>query len=205
MSTNQKSYTGHPFDELRIKTQDKKSKSKKLGFTLVELLVSIAIVITSATVVVAIISATFRGSSKTSNNEQVRAAGNSAVNQLSSMIQYADSFGGAIKDSNILLVCSTSGTDTSVDSVKISTNGQEKVIACAGDDHLTLDGNSMFNRGKYFMSGCNLTCAQVSGSETPVIGIEFRLGLIGAGGSGFSESSSSLDFSKTVKMVNLNQ
>lgn len=174
---------------------------KNTGFTLIELLVSIAIVITSATVVVVVISATFRGSSKTNTGEGIRGSGNSAINQLSTIIQYADSFSGAVKGGVVLPVCNPSSANTSVDSVKISINGQVRTIMCVGND-LTLDGKSMFNRGKYSMSNCNITCSQASVTETPVIGIKFVLSSVGVG---FSENSSSLSFSKTVKMVNLNQ
>lgn len=183
------------------KTQDKKIKSKKSGFTLIELLVSIGIVITSATIVVAVITATFRGSSKTNTGEQVRDAGNSAISQLSTIVQYADSFSGAIKGGVNLTVCNPSSGNTSVDSVKISKNGSIRTITCTSND-LSLDGKTMFNRGKYSMTNCSITCSQTGITEPPVIGIKFKLS---AASIGFSENSSSLNFSKTIKMVNLNQ
>ena len=72
-------------------------KKLQKGFSLIEILVGIAIIITATTVVLSIIVSTFRISNKTTTNSVIRQNGNYSINQVSRMLQFADSFNGIKK------------------------------------------------------------------------------------------------------------
>ena len=184
--------------------------NKNRGFTLIELLVSMGLVITAATIVVGVITTTFRGSSKITSIDQLRQAGDGAITQLANLIEFADSFQGAeiINDDNSvteLPVCATPDQDNGVDSIKISVSGQTRTISCTNADVLTLDGKSVIDEGSYQIdsNSCQLSCSQVNRFSPPVIGIQFNLSPI-VGGSSVNNINLNT-FSKTIKMQNPNQ
>ena len=168
------------------------------GFTLIELLVSIAIIIASATIVVAIISATFRSSNKTTSVDQVRQSGNNALNQISKMIQFADDFQSAFDGAHDVSFCPV--TEEEYEKIALVVNGVTREIAC-GENTLTLDGKSLFDNNNVLLSSCSLTCSQRRYSESPVIGVSFDLSRLGT----LTESNVSESFSKKIKMRNINQ
>lgn len=81
--------------ELRIKN---KKTGDQSGFTLIELLAVMIIVMTIGTVIATIIISVIRGSNKTNVLNNVRQNGNSALLQMSKMIQYAQNFEGVSAD-----------------------------------------------------------------------------------------------------------
>lgn len=180
--------------------------NKSKGFTLIELLVAISIIITSATVVVAIITASFRGSSKTIINEEVRQSGNTALEQVGKMVQYADSFDGVIDQSDTEInSCIATGGDDDVtyDALLFTSDGVERNLSCNDEDGLLLDNQPLIDEGRLVIENCELTCSQVSTTDSPTIGISFDLS---RSLSNLPEKSANIDsFSKKIKMRNLNQ
>lgn len=178
--------------------------NKNKGFTLVELLISIAIIITSATVVVAIITSSFRGSSKTLINEEVRQSGNTTLAQVGKMIQFADSFDG-VEDlsGEVQNNCiNSSGEDVDYKAILFESDKIPHRLACT-DEGLILDNLPMIDEGRLTVENCSLTCSQTSATDTPTIGITFSLSRYI---SDLPEQSTNFsEFSKKFKMRNLNQ
>lgn len=173
------------------------------GFTLVELLISIAIIITSATVVVAVITAGFRGSAQTSLNEKLRLEGNSALSQLGKMIQFADGFEGVVDgEGNELDQCSTSEADASYSDLRLNVDGVTTTITCTDSD-LLIDSKSLFNTAEVSVENCVIKCAQTNSTDSPTIGIEFDLSRNEE--SPLVEQGTSRHFDKRIKMRNLSQ
>lgn len=181
------------------------STSKNKGFSLIELLVGIAIIITATTIVLSIIVSSFRISSKTTSNSVIRQNGSYAMSQMSRMLQFADSFEGAgdvdaaTPDVQYQPLCSDSGDQYNY--LKIKYKGLQKVLSCTNSG-IAIDGNSIIDStGKISVvpDSCSFICSQTPGSG-PVIRIDFSLKY----GSETSspEKSANTDFSTTVKMRN---
>lgn len=168
------------------------------GFSLVEILVAISLIITSTTVVVAILTSAFRASSKTTSADVVRQNGNNAINRVSRMIQYSDGFNGVSNDgTTYILTCPT--TPTRYNFVKVTSVGQPRVVSCS-DSGVAIDSVSLLSSAVRITPGsCILTCSQDSAAISPVIGISFDLQL---GNATVSEKTARINFATSVKMRN---
>ena len=180
--------------------------SKKLkfnnsfGVTLIELLVAASIIITSTTVVLAMILSSFRSSNKISSNEIIRQNGNAAISQMSKMLQFAESFDGASENGvNYVDPCFATGDTYSY--LKITYQKQQKILSCT-DDGVKINNVSIITTKnvKVVESTCNFICDQDNPTIAPVIGINFDLVLEGSGA--IPEKAGSLKFSTSVKMRN---
>lgn len=177
-------------------------KINNKGFTLVEILISVAIVITSATIVVAIITASFRGSTQTNINEDLRLEGNSALSQVGKMIQFADGFVGVVDGTNTEYSnCVTNDEDASYTEVKLLIDGEVTTISCK-DDTVRINDNPLFESSKAVVENCAVRCSQTDTTDSPTIGVEFDLS---RNDSSLIEQRSSMRFEKNIKMRNLNQ
>ena len=173
---------------------------KSRGITLIELLVAASIIITSTTVVLAIILSSFRGSNKINSNEKIRQNGNAAIAQMSRMLQFADSFDGASKNGvNYVSVCPVAGDTYSY--IRITYAKQTKILSCANDG-IKINGVQIIDSQnvRVVPSSCSFVCDQDNLSIAPVIGINFDLALINSGNA--PEKSATLKFSTSVKMRN---
>lgn len=179
-------------------------KSKK-GFSLIELLVGIAIIITATTVVLSIIVSTFRISSKSTSNSVVRQNGNYAVSQISRTLQFAEVFEGAgnLKADGLVhydSVCPDSGINE-YHYLKVAYGGIDKEISCT-DSGVKINNASSIDSNKLTVvpGTCKFTCTQENSALGPIIGINFDLVLGGTGA--VPEKSARVNFSTTVKMRN---
>ena len=181
---------------------------KSAGFTMIEMLVSIAIVITCATIVVAIITATFRTSNNTSTQEKLRQEGTSALSQVTTMIRLADSFNGVVgTDGTPIPSCQNLSSDSSisVQSVSITSRSVGHVVACLEDGSLGIDGQPLTDSNS-IKSTCDMTCTQNTSADPPVITINLSLSNFSSNSDSLQENSSSItDLSQSVRMNNLNQ
>jgi type II secretory pathway pseudopilin PulG len=179
------------------------------GFSLIELLVGIAIIITAMTIVLAIIVSSFRISGKNTSTESVRQNGSSAINQMSRMIQFADGFVGVTNDASFATtvpVCEIPPSDPAIQPTKykylrINFNGSQKTFSCASNQ-LQSDGTSMIDNNKISVptSDCYFTCTQDNAAVAPVIGINFDLAM--GDESTVNERRARMNFSTKVKMRN---
>lgn len=173
-----------------------KSKTDS-GFSLIELLVGVAIMITTTTIVLSIIISSFRISSKTTASSIVRQNGNYTLSQVSRMLQFADSFEGAFVNAgdSTATACALGLT---VNRIDIKYNKNDISFVCTNSD-ITIDGKSSINTNNIQVSSCSFICTQ-PGSEGPVIKINFDLttGDLNTP----IENRASVNFSTTVKMRN---
>lgn len=178
------------------------------GLTLVELLISISIVVTSATIVVAIITASFRGASKTNTSEDLRTYGNTAMTQMAKIIQFADNFeSGVIDDENIEgeveYVCNTESSIYS--EINIENDGVNEKLSCyedaSGNIDLRINDQSVLDLKKVKINDCYFTCSQKSDNNSPFIGISFEIQSV----NNLEDQTGSIEFKKNVKIRNSNQ
>lgn len=171
-------------------------KKLQKGFSLIEVLVGIAIIITATTVVLSLIISTFRISNKTTTESVIRQNGNYSINQVTRMIQFADGFLGRRTSGGFNVLCNT--VTESVTELHIKYQDSNIIIAC-GSTGVTIAGESSIDTKKVDVVSCNLTCTQ-NAADPPLIGIEFQLD--SAGGNNVAERNSSQTFSTTVQMRN---
>lgn len=171
------------------------------GFSLIEILVSIAIIITATTVVVATLFSSFRGISKSVVSEEVRQNGNNAINRMSRTIQFAESFQGASEngtdyDSSCVLAA---GTDYKF--IRVRSAGNLLTLSCNNLSMGTTSLSPLIDVAKVKVTegSCSFSCIQESDIDSPVIGISFELS---QASETVPEKSKSIYFSTTVKMRN---
>lgn len=175
-----------------IKNMRLKKNKGGAGFTLVEILVGISIIITTSIIVVAILVSTFRTSSKTTSGDTVRQNGNYAITQFSKMIQFADSLG---PDQACPL------TSASDQSLIIMSSGVSRTLSCT---NLSLDNQPLIDTNKVRIVTCSFTCTRSSAVDTPVIGINFSLKSQGTSlvTSNLPERNTVINFKTSIKMKN---
>lgn len=186
-----------------------KTNTGGAGFTLIEILVGISIIITASTIVIAILVSSFRTSSKTTASDIVRQNGNNAITQLSKMIQFANEFGGVRvgPDPAQFIQSCTTLTQQSTDYyyVKIHIGNEDKIISCDDTSGILIDGKPLFDQKRVSLvsDSCKFTCSQKNSQETPVIGISFSLtsGAVGSS-STLAEKNTVINFKTSVKMRN---
>ena len=173
-------------------------KSKPSGFSLIEILVSIAIIITETTVIVAILSSSFRGISKSNAREEVRQNGNHAIGRMSKLIQFAEGFIGASEDYIAYDSSCTLSRGKWYKVIRIRSNGEVVGLRC---DNLSIRGSPLIDTSKVKVEpgSCRFTCFQDEETTPPIIGISFELSE--AADSVF-EKKTKIYFSTTVKMRN---
>lgn len=104
------------------------------GFTLIEILVAASIMITATTVVVAVLSSSFRGIAKSNINEDIRQNGTSAIQRMSRTIQFAESFKGVSNDISDASFDTTCAVPTQTYKyLRIKASGLQKTLTCDSD------------------------------------------------------------------------
>jgi type II secretory pathway pseudopilin PulG len=174
-------------NSMRGKTSNIKSSK---GFTLVELLTSIIVLVAIGSVVSGVIVSSLRGSNKTNNIESIRQAGNYALSQMSKDIEYAQSFDGkntglsnddgVTYDTSCKLALNptpTPVTPYSLITVQSSSNIITKYTKyrCTPSE-LSADENALIASESGTLIGCSLTCIQNNPMDAPIIKISFSIG-----------------------------
>jgi type II secretory pathway pseudopilin PulG len=182
----------------------KKINLNSYGFSLIELMVGLAIMITATTIVLAIIVSSFRLSSKSTIQDQVRQNGNYALSQMTKVLLYADSINNIADSSGpFSLPCGSSKSFSSIDVTYNKTDTY--YFSCGTSDGLKSGAtysaaNSMINPNIYVTS-CEFKCTQADTAVPPQLEIRFKL-QYGAGGA-VVEKSAEQTFSTRIKMRNL--
>ena len=200
----------------RNKKQLNSFGSKKVkdsaGFSLIELLVGMAITVTATTIILAIVMSAFRVSAKATTADTARQNGNYAMNRMIKMIQFADSYNGrsTLPGSN----AGTPGNYVPDDcgrsnntAINITYNNEEKVLQCQGHDSIFLiDPNDpskneqLIRSNNVAVSNCNISCLRVRPGASPVITISFELTT--GNETTALEKRTSIPFRTSVKMRN---
>ena len=175
-------------------------KSNK-GYTLIELLAVMIIMITVGLIIATILVSSLRGSNKTNTIESIRQNGNYTILQISKMLEFAQSFQGVSNDDiNYLPNCSSPATQYKY--IKITSfDNQPTTFSCRAND-IASNGASLINTNEVSLGPCSFTCSR-NLSLPPTIGIAFTL--LQKSTSSFFEKQATIDFQTSVILRNLNK
>jgi len=156
------------------------------GFTLVELLVVMAIIVPILIIVVGVTSSTLRGSNKTGTINNVRENGNYAISQMERVIKYAKSFDGVSVDgaplswSCQIMPYALTPTPIPIQYKYVKTtsfgSGQPTIFKCVSDT-IYLNEDRLIDTGSVSLASgsCFFTCKQDRITDSPTLGINFTL------------------------------
>lgn len=168
------------------------SKSEK-GYTLIELLAVMVVVVIVGTIIAGIIVSSLRGSNKSTNVNDIRENGNFALSQISKMISFAKSFDGVSDGTTVngQLVYSTNCTVANPTPtpptptpihykyLKITSFDLGQTKFRCDDVELSSNGAQLIDTtvgtNKYTITGCYIICTQNNISVLPTISISFKL------------------------------
>lgn len=187
-------------------------KKNRNGFTIVELLAVIIILVTVGTIIVAILTSTTRAGNKSATTENVRRNGNFAIEQMFKMITYAMSFQGVSLDGVTYNNCvppsvgplTPTPTPTQYKYLKISSFDEGQTTFHCNDSNSTIA--SISAAGIFYLvdpsmvTSCYFICYQET--ETAAPRIDIYLDLKAKSQSLFSESQAEIPFQTSVTMRN---
>lgn len=162
------------------------------GFTLIEILTVISILVVIGTICVSIITITFRGTKKTDLLNFARQNGDSALSQMVKSIRFASSL-------NYPTAC-TPTTTTSYITVTSLTDDQQTTYSCANST-ISSNSASLFDTTSLTVSSCSFVCSQPSTTVSPIITIQYTL--TPKTTLNFAETNFSLPFQSSVTMRNV--
>lgn len=192
-------------------------QKSSLGFTLIEILTVLGILVTVGGIAGAIIFSSLRVSNKANDLEKIRQNGSFAISKMSREILYAKSFNGMSTDGlNYLNDCtlprvSPAPTPVKYTSIKITHFDESKTAySCdppnsptsliSTQDSIDTD---LIDLNNVSVLSCYFTCSQLFKTNSPTIGI--NLILTQKGSAQFSEKQSSIPFTTSVTMRNPNR
>lgn len=158
------------------------------GFTLVELLASIIVLVAVGSIIAGIMASSLRGTNKTNTIESVRQNGNYTLNQVSKNIEYAQVFNGLSENGETYVASCFYVSPTPSPAVKfikvIPLNGNSTIYNCDGTTLTvsTLDGTitptpaPLIDTASFSLTGCSMSCTQARATDMPIIRIGFTLG-----------------------------
>jgi len=195
----------------------KNQKSQK-GYTLVELLAVIAVVIVVGVIISGILVSSLRGGSKSNVLDNVRQNGNNAIAQMSKMILYAQYFNGVSTNGQFFTtnctqapVVSPSPTPAPVNFkyLKITSfDGHQTIFSCSNTDSITGDvtissgSASLIDNSTVVLDTCSFSCLQNNIGQPAIIGINFTLSQKTS--STFSEKKATIPFYTSITIRNNN-
>lgn len=193
-----------------------KIKNSKLskGFTLVELLASVIVLVAVGSVIAGIISSSLRGANKTNTIENIRQNGNYVLNQMSKDIEYARTFDGESTGlsnddgATYATSCpfSLSPTPTQVATTYSlitveSVNSRTIRYKCTSTPPvLSANETSLIDAASVSLRNCVFSCSQTRATDVPIIKIKFELGQENL--NSLAENSGSIIFETSVTMKN---
>ena len=155
------------------------------GFTLVELLASIIVLVAVGSIMSGIITSSLRGTNKTTTIENIRQNGNYTLAQMSKNIGYAQVFSGFSNDgANYVTSCPFSlaptpaQVTTTYNFIKVTPlNGSPITYNCVSSPPtITANGVPLIDTNVVSLSTCTLSCTQTVSTDVPIIKVGFTLG-----------------------------
>ena len=182
------------------------------GYTLVELLAVIIVLVVVGGIVISILVSSLRGSNRSTSVNDIRQTGNSTMSQMAKMIAYSQTFNGVgtgAKDSNGNLIFNTNcvsspnpptptPTPTAYTYIKITSfDGGQTIFSCSGNPLTISSGSaSMIDTSAVSVTSCYFNCTQADLASPPIIDIHFTLQKKSSGL--FSENNVSIPFETSV-------
>ncbi len=182
------------------------------GFTLVEVLASIIVLVAVGSIIAGIVTSSLRGTNKTNTIENIRQNGNYTLNQMSKNVEYAQVFNGLSETGETYVASCFYVSPTPVPLVKFVKitpfNGNPIIYNCDGSTLtvFTLNGTitptpvPLIDTTSFSLTGCSMSCTQNRATDIPLIRIGFKLGPKNS--NGFVENSNppvSFETSVTVR------
>ncbi len=167
-----------------LKSQISNLKSNR-GFTLLELLSSIIVLVAVGSVIAGIITSSLRGTNKTTTIENIRQNGNYTLAQMSKNIEYAQVFNGLSNDgANYVTSCPFSLAPTPIpvktnyNFIKVSPlSGNPITYNCtSAPAAITVNGVPLMDTNVVSLVSCFIACVQTGATDVPIIKIGFTLG-----------------------------
>jgi prepilin-type N-terminal cleavage/methylation domain-containing protein len=198
---------------LKAKSEKLKVQKNCKGFTLIEILIVLGILVVVGSLITSIFYSSLRGTVKTNTATVLKQNGAYGLNRLTTVIRYG-SFEGISPDNtagSYSTTCSSSGTPGSY--LKIRSNDSSNslsVIACCPNNNIYINGNGACSAPEQLFDttssgvrliSCQFTCRQASAINIPVIGIDFFLSQYNIT-PGFEESTASQRFQTSVSLRN---
>jgi prepilin-type N-terminal cleavage/methylation domain-containing protein len=192
-----------------------KIKNFERGYTLVELLAVMSIVVVVGVIVAGILTSSLRGGSKSNVLDNVRQTGNFAVTQISKMISYSRSFNGISTNggfytTNCTQVIPPPPAPTPAPIVykyiKITAfDGGQTIFSCINDSSTGLptiasNGASLVDTSNVSVTSCYFSCSQSNFGQPPTIGINLTLSQNNP--SSLPEKTASVPFQTSVTIRN---
>lgn len=175
------------------------------GYTLIELLAVMVIMITVGVIVATILVSSLRGSSKTNTIDTIRTNGNYTILQVSKMLEFAQSFVGMSTNG------STYSTDCSNPSAQysyiriVSFDDKQTTFSCnmlANPPTIASNSASLINTNEVSLTSCYFTCMR-NITVPPTIGINLTLSQIAANAP--FEKRETISFQTSIILRNLNK
>ncbi|HZQ29661.1 MAG TPA: type II secretion system protein [Patescibacteria group bacterium] len=176
------------------------------GYTLLELLAVMIVMAAVGLIVATILVSSLRGSNKTNVIDTVRENGNYTIQQMSKMIEFAQSFQGvSTTGTSYSSACTVPSTHYSYIKITSFDNGQTIFSCNMTSNPKTIASNSasFINTKDVSVVDCYLTCTRNNLSQSPTIGINFTLSQNSQ--SAFFEKKASIVFGTSVVIRNLNK
>lgn len=185
-------------------------KNNNSGYTLIELLAVMIVLVTVGVIIASILVSSLRGTSKTNVIDEIRSNGNFTLLQMGRMISFAQNFSGVSTDNVTYTTNCTVQPSPRYRYIKIkSFDDKETIFSCnilGNPPTIASNEASLINTEKVSLDppdSCYFTCSQINLSESPVIGINFILSQSAA--SGFFEQKATIPFETSVTIRNLNE
>jgi type II secretory pathway pseudopilin PulG len=161
----------------------------KKGYTIIELLAVIVILVAVGTIITSILVTTLRNGGRSNTVNDVRQNGNYIIVQMSKMIAFSRSFDGVSTDgvnftSNCVVTNPPAPTPTpapiAYSYIKITSfDGGKTVFSCSGGT-IASNGASLINASDLNVTSCAIYCNQTSNLAVPSLDIKFTLQKRGA-------------------------
>jgi prepilin-type N-terminal cleavage/methylation domain-containing protein len=181
-----------PFKELKKWQMPNDNWQFSKGFSLVELLASIAIFSVIGVIVISILTLTLRGSNKADLTESLRQNGDIVLSKIVRSIRYAKSIDDPI--------CVPSATSSAITLTTLT--DQETTLSC-NSDGITLNSLPLIDTKSILVRDCSFVCRQPTLTDSPTVTVQFILSSNNT--SNFFEQKASIPFQATVMMRNLNR
>lgn len=179
-----------------------KNQKSQYGYTLIELLAVMIILVTVGVIMTSILVIALRGGNKSNTTNDVRQSGNYITSQMSKMIAYSRSFDGvSVNGSTYITDCTTINTPpTAYKYIKTTSfDGGTTVFSCTGSTiasgtaSLRID---LIDTNTFSVSSCNFYCSQTNITSPVTLNINFTLSKKNSGF--FVENKTSIPFDTTI-------
>lgn len=188
------------------KITHKKSNKKNNGYTLVEALVVMIVLITVGGLIFSVLYTTLRGTVKTDTVNNLTQNGDYTMSLMTNLIRNAQNFGGVSNNGityqpGCVAPIVGSGTPTpspaSYKYIKLNNfDGGTTVFSCTGSS-IASNSAILIDTTNINLTACSFTCSQNSLFAPPTIGISFTMDSKNGGNTGATQT-----FNETVSMRN---